>query len=925
MEKREEYLSRENFERLSSTMEESVPSLQHRSSSSPSNKNETSGSSFFEVSTPSLFLRIKENSSTLSTHALHVAEQIIDINTRNSSISSSQSARYLEIMRDKNFQCPGKKSLKLSTEKYLTHPINIEGDNSNVAMIGSNKSSDTLFNAKSGTAKIIASNQSKQEKNCINSKGEIIKTNAENTGNEAKLKSRAAILISHDSHDETSVIEKGKHNSNSNAVGEYYLESNCKLCSPDETKYHKALTEINYVSDESLSQPPQMNPQNYIDDNIIFQLTNIVSSNASSTSNSSTDEQGGDSKVTLSESEYSPTYLPVTLPKSSSKLPKNLLRQARIQRSERISNNLIEQKCNRFDDNEIVFDSEVYTENDNNSSGSSIKSNNSICGPTGAYRTRLRLKRRERQTRNRNEIVTLISSKEPSPDCSENGNHNTKSESKSDFSVNITRNSFRRRPLRKRRKALGTERRTRDRNEIVTLTSSKESSPDCSENGNHNQKSESESDYSVHIPRTSFRRRPLRKRRKVLGTERRTRDRNEIVTLISSKESSPDCSENGNHNQKSESESDYSVHIPRTSFRRRPLRKRRKVLGTERRTRDRNEIVTLISSKESSPDCSENGNHNEKSESESDHSVTITRKSFRRRPLRKRRTVLNTCSRFLFTNSNSDSSEVGNISTDNDENITENYTKPINMKELRIVLVDKLKTANDFKTNLIKPDMNRMKPDQPVRRNKRKKRNKSEYIIASSSDSGLGKQLETIQKPLVISTDSDETITENYAQPINLKEVIIVLEGKLKTAVDFKTNSIKPDLSRMESDQPVKKTKSKKINKCKHLITSRSDSYPKKQLETIQKSLITSTESDETTKGSYTHPINLKQIRIVLEDQLKTAFDFKTILIKRDISNMAYFRTLNENVTYKYETYTEKIISQNEIEIMISDEKISYE
>ena len=925
MEKREEYLSRENFERLSSTMEESVPSLQNRSSSSPSNKNETSGSSFFEVSTPSLFLRIKENSSTLSTHALHVAEQIIDINTRNSSISSSQSARYLEIMRDKNFQCPGKKSLKLSTEKDLTHPINIEGDNSNVAMIGSNKSSDTLFNAKSGTAKIIASNQSKQEKNCINSKGEIIKTNTENTGNEAKLKSRAAILISHDSHDETSVIEKGKHNSNSNAVGEYYLESNCKLCSPDETKYHKALTEINYVSDESLSQPPQMNPQNFIDDNIIFQLTNIVSSNASSTSNSSTDEQGGDSKVTLSESEYSPTYLPVTLPKSSSKLPKNLLRQAGIQRSERISNNLIEQKCNRFDDNEIVFDSEVYTENDNNSSGSSIKSNNSICGPTGAYRTRLRLKRRERQTRNRNEIVTLISSKEPSPDCSENGNHNTKSESKSDFSVNITRNSFRRRPLRKRRKALGTERRTRDRNEIVTLTSSKESSPDCSENGNHNQKSESESDYSVHIPRKSFRRRPLRKRRKVLGTERRTRDRNEIVTLISSKESSPDCSENGDHNQKSESESDYSVHIPRKSFRRRPLRKRRKALRTERRTRDRNEIVTLISSKESSPDCSENGNHNEKSESESDHSVTITRKSFRRRPLRKRRTVLNTCSRFLFTNSNSDSSEVGNISTDNDENITENYTKPINMKELRIVLVDKLKTANDFKTNLIKPDMNRMKPDQPVRRNKRKKRNKSEYIIARSSDSGLGKQLETIQKPLVVSTDSDETITENYAQPINLKEVIIVLEDKLKTAVDFKTNSIKPDLSRMESDQPVKKTKSKKINKCKHLITSRSDSYPKKQLETIQKSLITSTESDETTKGSYTHPINLKQIRIVLEDQLKTAFDFKTILIKPDISNMAYFRTLNENVTYKYETYTEKIISQNEIEIMISDEKISYE
>ena len=453
-------------------MEESVPSSENRSPTSPSNKNKTCHSSFFEVSTPSLFLRIKENSSILSTHALHVAEQIVGMSTGNASKSSSQSAVYLETMRNKNFQYPGKNSLKLDTEKDkltlpssesyesrtgkitndLPHSIYVEADHSNVSSKGSNENRDTLLNGKSGTAKVIVSNQSQKEKNCINSNREIINTNVEDIGNNAKLKNRGTMLISHDSHEETSVIEKGKLDSNSNSVGKYYLENNSKLHSPDEKKYHKALTDINYISVQSLSQPLQINSQSYIDDNAMFQLTKKVSSNASSTSNSSTDEQDCGSKVTLSESEYSPTYLPEIVTKRSSKLPQNLLRQARIQRSERISNNLIEQRCNRFDDNEIVFDSEVYTESDNDNSGSSIKSSNSVCELTGAYRTRLRLKRKERSTKNRNEIVVLISSKKSSPGCSENGSHNTKSESESDVSLNINRRSFRRRPLRKREK-----------------------------------------------------------------------------------------------------------------------------------------------------------------------------------------------------------------------------------------------------------------------------------------------------------------------------------------------------------------------------------------------------------------------------------------------------------------------------------------
>ena len=859
-------------------MEESVPSSENRSPTSPSNKNKTCHSSFFEVSTPSLFLRIKENSSILSTHALHVAEQIVGMSTGNASKSSSQSAVYLETMRNKNFQYPGKNSLKLDTEKDkltlpssesyesrtgkitndLPHPIYVEADNSNVSSKGSNENRDTLLNGKSGTAKVIVSNQSQKEKNCINSNREIINTNVEDIGNNAKLKNRGTMLISHDSHEETSVIEKGKLDSNSNSVGKYYLENNRKLHSPDEKKYHKALTDINYISVQSLSQPPQINSQSYIDDNAMFQLTKKVSSNASSTSNSSTDEQDCGSKVTLSESEYSPTYLPEIVTKGSSKLPQNLLRQARIQRSERISNNLIEQRCNRFDENEIVFDSEVYTESNNDNSGSSIKSSNSVCELTGAYRTRLRLKRKERSTKNRNEIVVLISSKKSSLGCSENGSHNTKSESESDVSLNINRRSFRRRPLRKRRK--------------------------------------------------------------VLGTERCTRDENEIVNLISSKESSPDYSENGNHNIKTESESDFPVNIIRKSFRRRSLRKRRKVLGIERRTRDRSEIVTLFSSTESSPEYSENDNYNTKTKSESDFPVNVTRKSFCRRPLRKKTKLLNLYSRVSFSNTDNDTSEVGNISTDNDETIIENYKNPINMKEIRIVLEDKLNTANDFKTNLIKPDINRTESDQPVSRIKRKKINKSKHSVTSSSDLDLGKQVETIQKPLIISSDSDETITENYSKPINLKEVRIVLEDILKTAVDFKASFIKTDHSRMESDQPVKNTKSKKLNKSKHLITSSSDSDPSKQLETIQKSFIALRESDETITRNYKQPINLKEIRIILEHKLKTAFDFKTTLVKRDISRVVHFLNFNENVSDKYETYTEKIISQNEIEIIVSED-----
>ena len=392
------------------------------------------------------------------------------------------------------------------------------------------------------------------------------------------------------------------------------------------------------------------------------------------------------------------------------------------------------------------------------------------------------------------------------------------------------------------------------------------------------------------------------------------------MNLISSKESSPDYSENGNHNIKTESESDFPVNIIRKSFRRRSLRKRRKVLGIERRTRDRNEIVTLFSSTESSPEYSENDNYNTKTKSESDFPVNVTRKSFCRRPLRKKTKLLNLYSRVSFSNTDNDTSEVGNISTDNNETIIENYKNSIDMKEIRIVLEDKLNTANYFITNLIKPDINRTESDQPVSRIKRKKINKSKHSVTSSSDLDLGKQVETIQKPLIISSDSDETITENYSKPINLKEVRIVLEDILKTAADFKASFIKTDLSRMESDQPVRNTKSKKLNKSKHLITSSSDSDSSKQLKTIQKSFIALRESDETITRNYKQPINLKEIRIILEDKFKTAFDFTTTLIKRDISRVVHFLNFNENVSDKYETYTEKIISQNEIEIIVSED-----
>ena len=59
--------------------------------------------------------------------------------------------------------------------------------------------------------------------------------------------------------------------------------------------------------------------------------------------------------------------------------------------------------------------------------------------------------------------------------------------------------------------------------------------------------------------------------------------------------------------------------------------------------------------------------------------------------------------------------------------------------------------------------------------------------------------------------------------------------------------------------------------------------------------------------------------RITLEDKSKITFRSKKNSIKRDIGRMAYFRAFYENVIIQYDTYTERIISLNEIEIILLD------
>ena len=80
----------------------------------------------------------------------------------------------------------------------------------------------------------------------------------------------------------------------------------------------------------------------------------------------------------------------------------------------------------------------------------------------------------------------------------------------------------------------------------------------------------------------------------------------------------------------------------------------------------------------------------------------------------------------------------------------------------------------------------------------------------------------------------------------------------------------------------------------------------------------------ETSSKSQLECTNLKTSRITLEDKSKPTFGNKRNLIKRDIGRMAYFRAFDENVIIQYDTYTERIISLNEIEVIISDGNTSH-
>ena len=74
---------------------------------------------------------------------------------------------------------------------------------------------------------------------------------------------------------------------------------------------------------------------------------------------------------------------------------------------------------------------------------------------------------------------------------------------------------------------------------------------------------------------------------------------------------------------------------------------------------------------------------------------------------------------------------------------------------------------------------------------------------------------------------------------------------------------------------------------------------------------------DGSSSDSSENQLECTKHRITLEDKSKTAFENKRNLIKRDIGRMVYFRTFDENVITQYDTYTERIISVNEIEVII--------
>ena len=366
--------SEENNEPTNSSVKESLPSL-HKSSTGPSNENETSNSSIFEISAPSFYLKIKENTSALSARASHIAEQAISMSTNN---NLSPSGRHLNIetTSDESFQYILKSKIKSATEKKQLKLAPAEGPGRRVKTLP--------------RPTFVAASQSKVEmkigsnigNNTIeNSKGEFNTRNVKDNKVKDTLNDNSVLLISDDSDD-----EKVSH--------QIFIKTRHNLIGKDNCDYNQTNDEKTI---ESSSQ------QTY---------SLIGSGNTVMFDDNSLSESENSGKIT----------------KDSSVLKKVMIKQDSILTEDDIDSSMYELQSRRHHGIDITLDGEQTQQSENNNLASSDESSVTF---NDLKKTKLR--KQEKLTGNRDKFAVFDSSSESDSDRKSCNSSASESDNKKDF------------------------------------------------------------------------------------------------------------------------------------------------------------------------------------------------------------------------------------------------------------------------------------------------------------------------------------------------------------------------------------------------------------------------------------------------------------------------------------------------------------
>ena len=431
-------VSEENNEPTNSSVKETTTSLHNQSSPGLSNKNETSNSSVFEISTPSFYLKIKENKPALSSRALNVAEQAINMST-NSDLPPS--ARQLNLTKRDNFQYLFKSKIKPTTEKEQLKIIPAEGPGRSVKTLP--------------RPTFVATNQSKVEMK-----------KSSNIGNSATVNNKSEF------NTETVKGKEVKGTLNDNGV----------IFISDDSDDEKGLPQIPAITRNNLIGKDKSDYNQTNDENTIESSSLETYSLSGSGSTVMFDENS------LSESEHSPNT-----PNNSSVIEKEKVKQDSLRTEDDINKSVNEKESGRHHGSDITLDGEETQRSENNIFASSDESNvmfndlkktkrikltgsrdkfsvfatskdsdsdysrnfsrssASESDNTEAIITKMKLNKRKKITRKRNKTISNFSSNESDSDFPENINYNSSKESDSDAAVKNTHKSLQRKSMCKRK------------------------------------------------------------------------------------------------------------------------------------------------------------------------------------------------------------------------------------------------------------------------------------------------------------------------------------------------------------------------------------------------------------------------------------------------------------------------------------------